>query len=86
MHWILCHNYGMSVRTTIDIPENLYEPLRRRAASEKTSIRSLVISAIESKFSTDRARTPVLGPPISGKGKPGPLCPDRENPYDLLFG
>ena len=75
----------MSVRTTIDIPENLYEPLRRRAASEKTSIRSLVISAIEGKFSASPRRTPVLGPPVPGKSKPGPLCPDRENPYDLLF-
>jgi hypothetical protein len=32
----------MSVRTTIDIPEDLYETLRRRAASEQTSIRSLL--------------------------------------------
>ena len=71
----------MAIRTTIDIPEDLYEPLRRRAASEKTSIRSLVIGAIEGKFSGGRRRSP----PVPGKSKPGPLCPDRENPYDLLF-
>ncbi len=74
-----------AIRTTIDIPEELYEPLRRRAASDKTSIRSLVIGAIEGKFSARQRRTPVLGPPVPGKSKPGPLCPDRENPYDLLF-
>ena len=22
---------------------------------------------------------------IAGKSKPGPLCPENENPYDLLF-
>jgi len=81
----LCHNYVMSVRTTIDIPEDLYEVLRRRAASEQTSIRSLVIGAMERKFG-GRRRTPVLQPPVPGTGKPGPLCPDKENPYDVLFG
>jgi hypothetical protein len=75
----------MSVRTTIDIPENLYNTLRRRAAGEKTSIRSLVIGAVEAKFSVRRRHTPVLGPPVPGKSKPGPLCPGTENPYDLLF-
>jgi hypothetical protein len=75
----------MSVRTTIDIPDDLYETLRRRAASEHTSIRSLVIDAIERKFRTQRRRTPVLAPPVPGSNRPGPLCPDRENPYDILF-
>jgi hypothetical protein len=75
----------MSVRTTIDIPDGLYDVLRRRAASEKTSIRSLVIGAVERKISARRRRTPVLGPPVPGTGKPGPLCPDKENPYDVLF-
>lgn len=45
-----CHNYVVSVRTTIDIPEDLYEALRRRAGSARTSMRSLVIGAIERKF------------------------------------
>lgn len=75
----------MSVRTTIDIPDDLYEALRHRAAGEQTSIRSLVIRAIEGRFSARRRRAPVLRPPIPGTGKPGPLCPDKENPYDLLF-
>jgi hypothetical protein len=76
----------MSVRTTIDIPDDLYESLRRRAASERTSIRSLVVGAVEQRFSSRRQRTPVLLPPVPGSGKPGPLCPDKENPYDFIFG
>jgi predicted HicB family RNase H-like nuclease len=35
----------MSVCISIDIPEDLHEALRLRAASEQTSIRSLVIGA-----------------------------------------
>jgi hypothetical protein len=76
----------MSVRTTIDIPEDLYATLRQRAASEKVSIRSLVILSIEEKFRPKRRSVRMTGPPIKGKGKPGPLCPTTENPYDLIFG
>lgn len=75
----------MSVRTTIDIPDGLYATLRRRAAAEHTSIRSLVVGAIERKFEGKRRRAPMTGPPVKGTGRPGRLCPDKENPYDLLF-
>ena len=27
----------------------------------------------------------VTEPLIAGKGSPGPLCPEAENPYDFLF-
>ena len=47
------------MRVTIDIPEDLYEALRWRAGSERTSTRSLAIGAIEPKFG-GRRRTPVL--------------------------
>lgn len=75
----------MSVRTTIDIPDELYEALRRRATIERTSIRSLVIAAIKGKFSRTQRGTRVLGPPVPGTGRPGPACPDRENPYGVVF-
>ena len=75
----------MSISTTIDIPDDLYETLRRRALNEHTSIRSLVIGALEGKFKPSRRKTPMLGPPLPGSGKPGPRCPDKENPYDILF-
>jgi len=76
----------MSVRTTIDIPDDLHAELRRRAAAEHTSIRSLVTAAIETKF-RPRPSKYVTGPLVGkrGKGKPGAGSPDRENPYDVLF-
>ena len=75
----------MSIRTTIDIPEDVYEKLRRKASDEKTSIRALVLNAIEGKFNRTEPRIPMTGPPVPGRSKPGPLCPDKENPYDLIF-
>jgi hypothetical protein len=75
----------VSVRTTIDIPDDLYGMLRQRAATERTSIRALVIDAVDSKYRAVKKGKRLTGPPIRGKGKPGPLCPDRENPYGLVF-
>jgi len=74
----------MSVRTTIDIPDDLHAALRRRAAAERTSIRSLITSAVESKFRPRPSRR-VTGPLVGKKGKLATGSPDRENPYDVLF-
>lgn len=32
-----------------------------------------------------RAGKKVSLPLLKGRGKPGPLCPDAETPYDLVF-
>jgi plasmid stability protein len=73
----------MSVRTTIDIPDELHAELRRRAAAEGASIRSLVASAIETTLRPRPSRS-VTGSLVGRKGKPAPGSPDRENPYDVL--
>jgi len=75
----------MSVRTTVDIPDDLHAELRRRAA-EHTWIRSLVTHAIETRFR--RPSGTVTGPLVGKRGKkrkPAPGSPDRENPHDVLF-
>ncbi len=77
------HNHRVSVRITIDVPDDLYEALRRRAVNQR-SINALLIGAIEGKFRR-KQRTPVVEPPVAGTGKPGPLCPEKENPYNLLI-
>jgi hypothetical protein len=74
----------MSVRTTVDIPDDLHAALRQRAAAEHTSIRSLITGAIEDRFRPLSSRR-VTGPLVGKKGKPGAGSPDRENPYDVLF-
>lgn len=80
----LCHNYVMAVRTTVDIPEPLHDQLRQRAENTGTSIRSLIVEAIEQAYSVARKGKMVTGPMIKAGGRRGPLYPTDENPYDLI--
>ena len=75
----------MAVRTTIDIPEPLHDQLRRRAESSGTSIRSLIVHAIEHTYAEPKKGKRVTGPMIPATGKRGPRYPVDENPYDLIF-
>ena len=75
----------MAIRTTVDIPEPLHEALRHRAAQSGTSMRALIIRAIEETYSKKRKGTYVTGPFIKRKGKLGPAFPTDENPHDLVF-
>ncbi len=75
----------MAVRTTVDIPEPLHDQLRRRAESSGTSIRSLIVSAIEQTYSGPRKGTPVTGPLIRGTGKLGPGSPPTRIRMTLFF-
>ena len=77
----------MPVRTTVEIPEPLHNLLRRRAAQSGTSIRSLIVQAIEQTYpEPNRGKGKrVTGPMIKGRGKRGPLYPVDENPHDLVF-
>ena len=80
----MCHNYGMAVRTTVDIPEPLYQTLRDRSRRMNVSIRSLVVRALEETYRPKKKGRLVSLPMIRG-GKRGPLYPTDENPYDLIL-
>jgi hypothetical protein len=75
----------MAVRTTVDIPEQLHDRLRHRAERSGTSIRALVIRAIEQVYREGKRGDYVTGPLISGPGKLGPHFPEDENPHELVF-
>jgi hypothetical protein len=75
----------MAVRTTIDIPEPLHDQLRKRAEQSGTSIRALVVRAIEQAYVQPKRGRYVTGPLVVGKGRLGPLFPKDENPHDLVF-
>jgi hypothetical protein len=75
----------MAIRTTVDIPEPLHDALRQRAAQSGTSMRALIIRALEETYSKKRKGAYVTGPFIKGKGKLGPAFPKDENPHDLVF-
>jgi len=75
----------MAIRTTVDIPEPLHNRLRKRAEQSGTSMRSLIIRALEQAYAAPGKGKLVTGPLIKGKGKLGPLFPTDENPYDLFL-
>jgi len=75
----------MAVRTTVDIPEPLHDKLRHRAEQSGTSIRALIVGAIEQVYSEPKKGRYVTGPPVRTKGRLGPAFPVDENPHDVVF-
>jgi hypothetical protein len=75
----------MAVRTTVDIPEPLHDQLRRRAEDTGTSMRMLIVQALEQTYSEPRKRKYVTGPLVRKTGKLGPRFPVDENPHDLVL-
>jgi hypothetical protein len=79
------HNNAMAVRTTVDIPEPLHKRLRVRAEQAGTSVRALIVEALDDAYSEKHRGTYITGPLVTGKGKLGPLFPVDENPHDLVL-
>lgn len=75
----------MAIRTTVDIPEPLHLRLRHRAENSGTSIRALVVRALEQVYRGKEEGQPVTGPLVRLSGKKGPRFPVDENPHDLLL-
>jgi hypothetical protein len=69
----------------VDVPQELHDTLRRRADQTGTSIRALVIVAIERAYGEPKKGAYVRGPLVTGRGKLGPSFPKDENPHDLVF-
>jgi hypothetical protein len=74
----------MAVRTAVDIPEALHETLSERAKTMGTSIRALIVRAVEDAYRPRRGGTMITGPFIQA-GKLGPEFPADENPHDLVL-
>jgi hypothetical protein len=75
----------MAVRTTVDIPEPLHDELRHRAERSGTSVRRLIVHALEQVYADPGKKEPVTGPLVRGQAKLGPRFPEDENPHDLVF-
>lgn len=75
----------MAVRTTVDIPEPLHNRLRRRAQDTGTSMRMLIVQAIEQTYAEPRKGKFVTGPLVRKTGKLGHRFPVDENPHDLVL-
>lgn len=74
----------MAVRTTVDIPEPLHQELRKRSEQTGTSMRALIVQALDQTYGKKKGKY-VTGPMIKVGGKRGLLYPVDENPYDIIF-
>jgi hypothetical protein len=75
----------MAVRTTVDIPGPLHDRLRDRAEKSGSSIRALIVRAIEQAYAPEAGSEPVSGPLVRGSGQLGPRFSVDENPHDLVL-
>jgi hypothetical protein len=75
----------MAVRTTIDLPDDVHERLRREAAQAGTSMKQLIVKSVVKDFPAPRRKRLLRGPFLKGKGPGGPRFPVDETPYDLLL-
>jgi hypothetical protein len=74
-----------AVRTTVDIPEPLHAKLREKAHQTGTSMRALIVQALEQTYSGKKKGVYVTRPMIPAGGKRGPRYPVDETPYDLVL-
>jgi hypothetical protein len=78
------------MRTTVDIPDQMYRELKTRAAAEGGTVKQLLLRGAESVLREALKKPPVnkkvprlTEPPLS-KGKPGSLHLTNEIIYDLI--
>ena len=73
-----------TVRTSLDIPEDLHRRIHEAAKRRGCSARALILSSIEREVAFDsRPKSRVQAPLILGKGEP--VNPSHDEIYDVLF-
>jgi hypothetical protein len=73
------------MRTTIDIPDNLYRELKSKAAREKRSVKELILRGVEVELRPrSRKRSRRVTFPLVPSKKPGTLVIDNAKIYELI--
>lgn len=75
----------MAILTLVDIPEPFSDRFRRRAENAGTSIRQLIVRALEQVYTCSGRRKLLTVPLLRLGGKPGPRFPVEEDPHDLIL-
>jgi len=73
------------MRTTVDIPDSLYQELKTKAIREKRSIKELIVRSVETevRLASKKKRRRVVLPLVPSK-RPGSLEIDNEKIHDLI--
>ena len=73
-----------TVRTSLDIPEDLHRRIHEAAKRRGCSARALILSSIEREVAFEcGAKRRVQAPLVLGEGKP--VNPSHDEIYDVLF-
>ena len=73
------------MRTTIDIPDQLYRRLKARAAREGRPAKALILQGVDAVLAAEvRPKTTRVRPPLVGGKHPGTLVIDNARIYDLI--
>jgi plasmid stability protein len=74
------------MRTTVDIPDDLYRQLKSRAARDGSSTRALILKGVKAVLKSEppRAGGPVSLPIVRSK-HPGTVALDNAAIYDIVL-
>ncbi|MGB7266037.1 MAG: hypothetical protein WBC92_11030 [Terracidiphilus sp.] len=73
------------MRTTIDIPDEVYRKLKVKAALEGQTVRQIAVRGIEKEIEQPAGKpVPRLTEPILKSYAPGSIRIDNERIYDLI--
>ena len=76
----------MAIRTTVELPDALYERLTGQAQHRGISIRDLIVQALELTYAgKSEPDNRITGPMIRGRSRKGPRFPVDETPHDLIL-
>jgi len=73
------------MRTTVDIPEALYRQLKTRAATERRSVRELILHGVQHELRRgEPSRRGRIELPIVRSKKPGSVQLDNARIYETI--
>ena len=73
-----------TIRTSLDIPEDLHRRIHEAARRRGCSARALILSSIEREVALEPGpKARVKAPLVTGKGEP--VNPSHDEIYDVLF-
>ena len=74
------------MRTTFDIPDEIYKNVKRLAVEENTTVKQIVLDALQMAIQKRMAQAPPgrMKLPIIRSSRPGTLDIDNEKIYDII--
>lgn len=74
------------MRTTVDIPDEMYRQLKSRAAREGRSTRALILNGVREVLKAERRKAgPPVSLPIVRSKRPGAVALDNAAIYDIVI-